>query len=94
MKIENKLLDNIMLLAAINLNEEEKDQLLQYLKKTLSHFEKIKTIDTENVPPLINPLNSILRLREDKDIDFSEKQDLLEQAPERKGHLFKVPPVV
>ena len=94
MKIENKLLDNIASLAAISLNEKEKEHLLDYLKKTLSYFEKIKTIDTKNVPPLISPLNSTLRLREDKVIDFAEKQALLDQAPEKQGNLFKVPPVV
>ncbi len=94
MKIENKLLDNIALLAALHLSEAEKEQLLDYLKKTLSYFQNIKKIDTKNVPPLISPFNPTLKLREDKVIDSPEKQDLLDQAPERQGNLFKVPPVI
>ncbi|MGI9549044.1 MAG: Asp-tRNA(Asn)/Glu-tRNA(Gln) amidotransferase subunit GatC [Bdellovibrionales bacterium] len=94
MKIEKNLLDNISLLAALKLDEQEKDAFLKYLKETLSYFEKIKDIKTDQVPPLTTPFDVKLRLREDEVVDFDAKTKLLEQVPEKQGNLVKVPPVV
>ena len=92
MKIDQKLLEKISRLAGLKIKtDEETQELKDFLTKTLSYFEKIKEIDTQNVPPLNNPLCVPLRLRKDEAVPFSSKEKLLEQAPEKKGHLIKVP---
>ena len=65
-----------------------------YLKETLSHFERIKNIETKNVEPLISPLNPPPRMRADEPSDFPDKESLLDQAPRKQGALAKTPPAV
>ena len=92
MEINNKTLEKISLLSALKIDSpEELRELKNYLTKTLSYFEKIREIDTQNIPPLINPLQAPLRLRKDQNIDFTNKEKLLNQAPQKQGSLIKVP---
>ena len=76
------------------LSPEEKTEIKNYLKETLSHFEKIKKIDTQNIKPLVSPLNPPLVTREDKTVELSDKEIFLDQVPERQGSLVKVPPTM
>lgn len=94
MEINDQLLKKLSRLSALSLKPEEKDQMKNYLKETLSHFKKIKEIDTKGVEPLISPLEPPLSLRKDEVKDFPEKENLLDQAPKKQGLLVKVPPTV
>lgn len=94
MEINDKLLEKLSRLSALYINSEEKPEIKKYLKETLSHFEKIKEINTKNIKPLVSPLNPPLVTREDKTIELSDKEIFLDQAPQRQGSLVKVPPTV
>ena len=94
MEINDKLLKKLSQLSALYLNEEGKKEVKNYLKETLSHFEAIKKIDTTNVQPLVSPLSPPLVLRKDQGLEFSDRKQMLEQAPEKQGSLIKVPPTV
>ena len=94
MEINDKLLEKLSQLSALHLNDQEKTEIKEYLKETLSHFEKIKEIDTKNVKPLVSPLEPPLITRADQTTDCSDAADLLQQAPQKLGSLVKVPPTV
>ena len=94
MEINDKLLEKLSQLSALYLSNQEKTEIKGYLKETLSHFKKIKEIDTKGIEPLVSPFKPPLIIREDKVFDFSNKEKILEQAPERQGSLVKVPPTV
>ena len=92
MEINHKVLEKLSQLAALKIDKpQEQEDLKDYLTKTLSYFEQIKTIDTKKVPPLISPFQNSLRVRKDQVIDFSDKEKLLEPAPQKQGNLVKVP---
>jgi len=94
MEINDKLLKKLFDLSALYLDDKEKTEIQNYLRETLSHFEKIKEIDTKNIKPLVSPLRLPLRLREDEVQDFLNKESLLDQAPKRQGNLIKTPSTV
>ena len=94
MEINTKLLKKLSKLSALSLNEEEKLEVKNYLKETLSHFEAIKKIDTKGVKPLVSPLNPPLVSRRDQALEFSDREEIFKQMPERQGSLVKVPPTV
>ncbi len=91
MEINDKLLEKLSQLSALYLDAKEKAEMKGYLKETLSHFEKIRQIDTKNTPALVSPFNPPLATREDKVIEFPNKEELLNQAPEKEGSLVKAP---
>ena len=94
MEINDKLLEKLFQLSALSLKDQQKAETKAYLKKTLSYFEKIKTIDTTNVPPLVSPLKPPLLLRKDIAQPFSHQEELLDSAPDKQGSLVKVPPAI
>lgn len=94
MEIDDSLVAKLSRLSALSLGPEEKKQMKGYLKETLSHFERIKTIDTKGIEPLISPLEPPLSMSKDEVKDFPDKESLLNQAPQKQGLLVKVPPTV
>lgn len=94
MEINDKLLKKLSQLSALHLSDQEKSEIKEYLKETLSHFEKIKAINTKNVRPLVSPLEPPLTTRLDQTMEYLDKDDFLEQAPQKLGSLVKVPPTV
>ena len=91
MEINDKLLKKLFHLSALHFSPAQAEPVQAYLKETLSHFEKIKKVNTEGISPLFSPLNPPLRLREDQVCHFKDKEKLLDQAPQKKGALVKAP---
>lgn len=81
-------------LARIELSEEEAKQFQQQISAALNSFDKINEIDIEGVEPLVSPLEQPIQSRKDEVENHSEIEDILENAPDVQGNLFRVPPVV
>lgn len=92
MKID---IDKIASLARLSITEDKKAEINKQLDGILDYFAQIQSIETKDVEPLVNPHDNIADFREDqalRDEDFVK--NTLELAPELKGRLIKVPPVV
>ena len=95
MEINDKLLKKLFQLSALHLSNQEKTEIKEYLKKTLSYFEKIKEVGTKDISPLVSPLKPTLLTRADQTtVAFPYKADILRQVPQRQGSLVKVPPTI
>lgn len=91
---DQEVVRKIAKLAHLKLNDEETMELSSQLSKVIAHFDEISSVDTQNVEPLITATEIEIVLREDKvDKEFSS-EEMVTNAPEKQGNLFKVPPVV
>lgn len=81
-------------LARLSLTESETEALAEQLSFVLKHFEQVAQVDTSGVEPLVTPSEIVAHWREDKAETWPHVGEALANAPERVGHLFKVPPVV
>jgi aspartyl-tRNA(Asn)/glutamyl-tRNA(Gln) amidotransferase subunit C len=81
-------------LARIGLSPDETKVLAHQLSTVLKHFEKVSTLNTEGVEPLVTPTDMSQNLREDKMETWESASAAVANAPETVGNLFKVPPVV
>ena len=85
-------------LARLKLSEKEQLEFTDQLKVIFEYFNRISSINTKDILPLVYPLDdieSMISLREDKVQTMKEKKaELLDLAPERLGDEYKVPPVV
>ena len=89
-KIKTEELERLFELSGLKISNKE--AVTSDLQDILSHFQKIQEIDTKGISPLVSPLERNLFLRKDSPpVDFSEKEEALEQAPQREGKLIKVP---
>jgi aspartyl-tRNA(Asn)/glutamyl-tRNA(Gln) amidotransferase subunit C len=99
MALSKKDVEHVARLARLALSEEEKERYTQQLASILTYIEKMSALDTQNVPPTshVLPLSNVWR--EDKvepstSETLGSPEDILANAPEREGSLFKVKKVI
>lgn len=81
-------------LARLKLTDEQVESYRSDFEKILTYFEKIQALPTEGVAPLITPHASPTYFREDHVVQNITVDEIMKNAPETKGNLYKVPPVV
>lgn len=86
--------EKVSKLARLKLTEAEVEALAKDLSAVLENFEKIAKLDTSGVEPLVTPSDVVPSLRPDERAESDNSDKMLENAPERSGRLFRVPPVV
>lgn len=88
-------IEKIAHLARLEVSHERAKELAEQLQRVLSHFEKISQIDTKGVEPLITPSEIEPYYREDiVEQGLITTEEILLNAPDKVGNLFKVPPVI
>ena len=92
--IDQKTIEHIAKLARLKLSNEEAQGYADQLSKVLTHFQHISNIKTENIEPLVTPIEIKFHGRSDDVVKDNTADEILANAPDKAGHLFKVPPVV
>lgn len=92
--IDLKTTQNVAILARLKMNENEANEYTQQLSKVLTHFEQISKINTTGVEPLVSPSDIEVYLRPDVVKQEFTTEEMVANAPDKAGNLFKVPPVV
>jgi aspartyl-tRNA(Asn)/glutamyl-tRNA(Gln) amidotransferase subunit C len=96
--IDEKKIMHIAKLARLKISASEAAHYGDQLAKVLSHFDQISKIDTTHVEPMVSPLDVDFfgpnSYREDAAASHFKAEEMLENAPDKMGNLFKVPPVV
>lgn len=92
--IDSKKIEHIAKLARLKIQPENVQQYSDQLSKVLNHFDQIAQIDTTGIEPLVTPTEIEIFHRHDIADKQLDAEKLLQNAPDRSGNLFKVPPVV
>ena len=94
MTVNKDTLNYLAKLAKLDLEEAEKEQLLNDLNNILTFVEQLKDFDTTNVEPLIFINESDNVLREDEVIQTTTQAEALKNAPMKNENYFLVPKVI
>jgi aspartyl-tRNA(Asn)/glutamyl-tRNA(Gln) amidotransferase subunit C len=99
MAITKKDVEHVARLARLSLTEEEKERYTTQLGQILGYVEKLGTLNTDNVAPMTHAIPMTNVWRQDKaepstELTLGSPEDLLANAPEREGPLFKVKKVI
>ena len=94
MKLSREEVVHIAALARMGMSEAEIEKAREQLSNILENFEVLKEIDTANVPPTAQSINLQNVLREDNPRESLPSEDVLANAPDREGDLFKLRPVL
>lgn len=78
-------------LGRLKMKKEEEDIIFPQVQNMVAFFNHISQVPTEDVEPLISPMEDPLPFRGD---EISEPFELLSQAPSLEGSFVKVPLVV
>jgi aspartyl-tRNA(Asn)/glutamyl-tRNA(Gln) amidotransferase subunit C len=91
--LTKKDLEHLASLARIELKKGEEERLLSDLEKILGHFEELKEIDTENVPPMSGGTFEKNILRANGEGRALPRDGAISDFPESKNGFLKIPPV-
>jgi aspartyl-tRNA(Asn)/glutamyl-tRNA(Gln) amidotransferase subunit C len=94
MKLSREEVIHIAALARMGITEAEIEKAREQLSNILENFEVLKEIDTTDVPPSAQSINLQNVLREDNPRASLSAEDVLANAPDREGDLFKLRPVL
>lgn len=92
--LTKETVEKVSILARLKLSESEIAEYSKVLSVVLENFEQIVNVDTNGVRPLVTPTDMSVSMRADVAESAVASDKLLENAPEKSGRLFKVPPVV
>ena len=81
---------HIARLARVGLSQDEMSRFQDQLSQILDYFQRLQEVDTENVPPTAHTLAMHNVMRDDEPRPSFDKDDILANAPEREGDLFRV----
>jgi aspartyl-tRNA(Asn)/glutamyl-tRNA(Gln) amidotransferase subunit C len=93
-KITMRDVEHVARLSRLALTDQEKERMRRELDGILSYIDKLRALDTANVPPTSHavPMTNVMR---DDEPRPSLAQDLmLANAPERSGEFFRVPKII
>jgi len=91
MKID---VEHIAKLARLGLPEKEKKLFAEQLSAILEYADILKKLDTKNVPPTSHAIPMKNVFREDKVEACENPGDILANAPEEEGGMFRVPKII
>ena len=80
----------------MSLTDDEKERYTAQLESILGYIEKLKTLNTDNVPPTshVLPLSNVWREDGADQAILGSAEDILANAPEREGPFFKVKKII
>ncbi len=81
---------HIAQLAHLGLSEDDVPKFQEQLSEILDHFEALRALDTEGVPPTSHPLPLESVMREDEVAPSLPVEDVLANAPNAENDLFRV----
>lgn len=94
MQINQELILRLEELARLELSEQEREKIRQDLENILGMCQKLESLDTSTVEPLVYISEEVNVLRADK-VEHQLEHDLaMANAPNTDGTYFKVPKVI
>ncbi|MDD3219116.1 MAG: Asp-tRNA(Asn)/Glu-tRNA(Gln) amidotransferase subunit GatC [Lachnospiraceae bacterium] len=92
--ITDETIDYVGILAKLELNEEEKQQAKDDMNRMLDYIDKLNELDTTGVEPMSHAFQVQNVFREDVVTNGDNREQMLQNAPEKKDGSYKVPKTV
>ena len=93
-KITLQEVEHVARLARLELSPQEKERMRSQLDAILTYIDKLRQLDTEGVEPTSHAIPIVNVMREDEVRPRVPAADMLVNAPERDGDLFRVPKIL
>ncbi|HEY7253748.1 MAG TPA: Asp-tRNA(Asn)/Glu-tRNA(Gln) amidotransferase subunit GatC [Methylomirabilota bacterium] len=89
-----KDVEHVARLARLELSAAEKERMRKELDGILSYIDKLRAVDTRGVEPTSHavPLTNVMR--NDTEVASLPQDEMLANAPDRHGELFRVPKII
>jgi aspartyl-tRNA(Asn)/glutamyl-tRNA(Gln) amidotransferase subunit C len=88
--IDRETIRRLERLSGLALAANERDTVAVELERVVEHFRDIQSVDIRRIPEGSGPEP---RLRDDVVHPGLGREEVLDRAPDRDGHFFRVPPL-
>jgi aspartyl-tRNA(Asn)/glutamyl-tRNA(Gln) amidotransferase subunit C len=94
MKLSLAQVEHVAQLAQLALTDEEKELFREQLSSILGHAERLRELDTRDIPPTASvlPLENVMR--DDRILPSLPVEKVLANAPASEDGCFKVPVIL
>jgi aspartyl-tRNA(Asn)/glutamyl-tRNA(Gln) amidotransferase subunit C len=86
--------EHVARLARLALSPDEKERMRRELNSILGYIDKLLALDTEGVPPTLHAVPMTNVLRADEPAPSFPQDEMLANAPDPVGALFRVPRII
>lgn len=93
-KIDREQVHKVAHLARLELTAAEEEQLTTQLSSILDYFDQLNELDTTGVEPTTRAIDVSNVTRPDTLQPHSDREVILDSAPDRSGEFFKVPQIM
>ena len=94
MSLEKQDVEKIAHLAMLAIDEKDVPEYVNELSRILDLVKQMDAIDTDGIEPMAHPQDVSQRLREDKETEHNQRDELQKNAPQVERGLFLVPRVI
>ncbi|MBW4477711.1 MAG: Asp-tRNA(Asn)/Glu-tRNA(Gln) amidotransferase subunit GatC [Tolypothrix brevis GSE-NOS-MK-07-07A] len=92
--IDREQVRKVALLARLELTPEEEEQFTTQLGNILDYVQQLDELDVTNVAPTTRAIDVSNVTRKDELQPYSDREAILNNAPEQEGEFFKVPKIM
>ena len=93
-KITIEDVEYVAALAQLRLDDAAKERMLREMGEILSYVDKLKTLDTEGIEPMMHAMELTNVFRQDVVGESLPREAALANAPEQDGEYFLVPKIL
>ena len=93
-KIDDKIIEYVGILAKLNLSEEEKKKAGEDMSRMLEYIDKLNELDTRETAPMSHIFDISNVFREDEITNGDQTGEMLSNAPRQKDKQYQVPRTV
>ena len=86
--------EHVARLARLELNDDELGRMREQLNAILGYIDKLRELDVTNVEPTSHAVPLVNVMREDEVVPCLPQDQMLANAPDRVGELFRVPRII
>jgi aspartyl-tRNA(Asn)/glutamyl-tRNA(Gln) amidotransferase subunit C len=86
--------EHVARLARLDLSAAENERMRTELDGILAYIDKLRALDTRDVPPTSHAVPVTNVMREDEEWPSLPQEEMLANAPDRHRDLFRVPKII
>ena len=86
--------EHVARLARLELSDAELERMREQLNAILGYIDKLRELDVTNVEPTSHAVPLVNVMREDEVVPCLPQDQMLANAPDRVGELFRVPRII
>lgn len=86
--------ESVARLARLELSDAEKERMRAELDGILAYIDKLRALDTSGIAPTSHAVPVTNVMRDDVERPSLPQDEMLANAPDRQGELFRVPKII